>query len=181
LSEPTVLFTGFEPFGGHEENPSWGVALAAAAATQGAQAVRLPVTYATAAEFPDGLATPPDLVVQIGLSARRGWISLERIARNVSGDQVDNAGTVGPDLLDDGGPEELETPLDVEELATRLGAAVDHEVRVSESAGDYVCNALYFHSLRRATRSRVLFVHVPELDAEGQRKVGEALARALKA
>jgi pyroglutamyl-peptidase len=54
------------------------------------------------------------------------------------------------------------TKLPVETLATALRVA-GHDCGVSSSAGRYVCNAVFYTSMRLAERngSHVLFVHVP--------------------
>lgn len=176
-----IVFTGFEPFGACAVNPSWDVArIAAEASDIPARADLLPVTFRAAAEYgATVLADPgaPAALIHVGLSGDRNWISLERFGRNASGDGKDNDGASRPGRLVADGPELLETGFDLDALAAGLAADTGREVRVSDSAGAYVCNAIYYHSLRHARDARVLFVHVPMMDEVESRSVGETLAR----
>ncbi|KAK4743545.1 hypothetical protein SAY87_001546 [Trapa incisa] len=63
----------------------------------------------------------------------------------------------------DGGISRIrETPLPVEEM-TKILASKGYEVTASDDAGRFVCNYVYYHSLRFAELNgiRSLFVHVP--------------------
>jgi len=176
-----LVFTGFEPFGEFPVNPSFGVAeSAASAAGPGAIAELLPVTYRTATEYgPRALSSsiPPRALVHVGLSGDRDWISIERRARNESDGKPDNDGEVPLGRLEQDGPAAVETGFDVEAFATALASRTGRDVRVSESAGGFVCNAIYYQSLLCARGTQVLFIHVPPLAEEEQRVVGEALGK----
>jgi pyroglutamyl-peptidase len=184
MTLPEVLFTGFEPFGEFSENPSWAVARHAAEAFgPGARAERLPVTFRTASAFGPGVAVAaeaPRMVVHVGLAGNRDAIGVERFARNRSDGKADNDGETGPEMLVPDGPERLATPFDTDRFARRLAEESGRRAETSDSAGAYVCNAIYYHSLLAAGETRVLFVHVPPLDEEGQRAVGQALGRVLR-
>ncbi len=183
-----VCFTGFEPFGPHVVNPSWSVALTAAATVGrrvAARAVLLPVTFDATARFAADLVRAPqapELVVHLGLAEMRTEVSIERAAHNRRDAREDNDGAVAPGALVPGAAEIFsDAP-----LATSLAEAWPNPSRVaptllSDDAGEFVCNALYFHALRATADrdTRVSFVHVPAVDAAGAVTLGSELGTAV--
>ncbi|CAN4108956.1 unnamed protein product [Withania somnifera] len=76
-----------------------------------------------------------------------------------------------------------ETSLPVEEM-TKLLAKMGYEVMTSDDAGRFVCNYVYYHSLRFAEQNgiRSLFVHVPLfliIDEETQMQFAASLLELL--
>ncbi|KAI8027099.1 Pyrrolidone-carboxylate peptidase [Camellia lanceoleosa] len=76
-----------------------------------------------------------------------------------------------------------ETTLPVEEITKTL-AKMGYEVMTSEDAGRFVCNYVYYHSLRFAEQNRMksLFVHVPlflSIDEETQMQFAASLLEVL--
>lgn len=198
-----VIFTGFEPFGEHDYNPSWTAAQAAARACTGAhltaQAQQLPVTFevaraAPAAIFAEIPHTHAALVLHLGLAAARSAICLERYAHNTRGYTPDNAGDAGSDaapydVLEAEGPAARETLMPLE-LLIDLMRDIGHpaHAELTRDPGDYVCNATYYAALAEVERRRAaglaadaLFVHVPSLSAAQADAVGQALGRAVAA
>lgn len=126
-----ILFTGFEPFGGGDRNPS-ADAVAALPDALGGGDVRivkavLPVSYRRAA---DGLAAAigrfaPDAVVCCGLAAGRRDVTPEWGAINVDDTAApDNDGVVlRRTVIDPTGPAALRTPLDPYAVADAINAA----------------------------------------------------------
>ncbi|OWM72394.1 uncharacterized protein LOC116192127 [Punica granatum] len=84
----------------------------------------------------------------------------------------------------DGGISRIrETSLPVEEIAKAL-ASKGYEVMTSDDAGRFVCNYVYYHSLRFAEQKgiRSLFVHVPlflTIDEDTQMRFAYALLEVL--
>ncbi|GMP39868.1 hypothetical protein CsSME_00010544 [Camellia sinensis var. sinensis] len=75
-----------------------------------------------------------------------------------------------------------ETTLPVEEITKTL-AKMGYEVMTSEDAGRFVCNYVYYHSLRFAEQNgmKSLFVHVPlflSIDEETQMRFAASLLEA---
>lgn len=182
----TVLLTGFEPFDGRRVNAS-GLAVEAVAEAWAGPAldvVRLPVSFARAPG--DLLAAldraQPDVVVCVGEAGEEAAIRIERVALNVADARIpDNDGAQPVDqVLVDGGPVAYLTGLPVRDcLAAATVAGVNAEV--SNSAGTFVCNAV-FYSLARAltgTGAAHGFVHVPR--APGQAPGGGGMSTALAA
>ncbi len=105
----------------------------------------------------------PDVVVHFGLSGEIEAIHLECVGRNaVDTAKPDAAGHAPPSprLVPDG-PDMLRATLPVDAIREALVGA-GFPAALSDDAGDYVCNATLYRSLRVATPARrVGFVHVP--------------------
>ncbi len=164
----SILITGFEPFGGHDINPSAELAKALRGRA-GMVAEVLPTTFDGAAARVVALIeqTRPSVVLMFGVHGEASRPRLERIALNFDHAEIaDNAGewrqscTIRPD-----GPIALETRLDVLSLRNDLaarGTAVD----ISHHAGTYVCNHTYYRALdqlhHKGQATPCLFIHVPQ-------------------
>ena len=168
-----LLLTGFQPFGNYKENSSWAVAeKVAACGFEGVYVVQLPVTFAgvTAALRRAVEKYRPDAVVMLGQSALINYVKLERIAINM----MDSASADNDGYLPDeepilpGGEAALFTNTNIKELRR----AVEEQglpAKVSNSAGLYVCNRLYYEALqlcKEKTGMRALFVHLPLYDGQ---------------
>lgn len=163
-----VLLTGFGPFGKYKENSSWAVAeKVAALGVDGLEVVQLPVSFAGVAAVLREAVTKhnPNVLVMLGQAAGIDYIKLERIAINMMDSQTaDNDGYI-PDEepICPGGEAALFTNTNIKELRS----AVEEQgipVKVSNSAGLYVCNRLYYEALRLCGERpgvKALFVHLP--------------------
>lgn len=191
-----LYWTGFEPFGGNDYNPSWDVARAAGEACRGAFDVsseRLPVEFGVAERWAtESLPTDGDFaVIHVGLAETRSAVNIERVARNHVGDRPDEAGECpgSEGTLCEGGEAVLESPVDVPDFVDKLSESLADsglpDVRPSDDAGSFVCNAIYFHSLRHVQRTSgdgvALFVHVPELTPSEAENLGSRLGRVVQA
>ena len=194
---PTILVTGFEPFGGEAVNASWEAARRLDGWREGEWVVdarMLPCAYvASVAEFVGAFESlRPDAVIMTGQAARRGVICVERIARNRDGAPAsDNRGVSRNGAASVvGAPEMLEATAPVANVARAIRDA-GFSARISTNAGGYVCNHLYFgalHYLRGASpRTPAVFLHLPATPeqtpprASARRLASEDAARALKA
>jgi pyroglutamyl-peptidase len=167
-----VLVTGFGPFEAFERNPSGALAEELGAAPPPGLRTRtavLPVSFARAPQAFDALlgpllarGEPPALLLGLGV-ARRAGFRLERYGgpRLKCVPRPDVDGRTAAEYHAEG--PRLATELDVRALAARLCERGVDDVRVSHTAGGYVCERLYHHLLGRAAElSRPgLFVHVP--------------------
>ncbi|AXJ10662.1 pyroglutamyl-peptidase I [Arthrobacter sp. PM3] len=171
-----ILLTGFEPFGGATINPSWAAARSAARLLAGdghdVQAVELPCVFgASARALEDAVERfRPELVLCAGQAGGRARISLERVAINCDDARIpDNAGNQPVDEpVVAGGPAAYFTSLPVKAALAAL-AAEQIPAEVSQSAGTYVCNHVFYalmHALRRYPDTRGGFVHVPYEDSQ---------------
>lgn len=167
---PTVLLTGFAPFGGEASNPSWDAVRALdgeLVAGHRVIAVELPVV------FGESLAVlcaaldrhAPVVTICVGLAGGRSRLSLERVAINVDDARIaDNAGAQPVDVpVDRDGPPAHFTSLPIK---TMLAALIDAGIpaEVSNTAGTYVCNHVFYglmQALAARPGRRGGFIHIP--------------------
>lgn len=173
-----MLLTGFAPFGGEAVNPSWQAVRALDG--QMVEGHRI-VTAELPCEFDASLPVlwralrkaEPKVAIAVGLAGGRHGISLERIAINLIDARIpDNAGAQPVDVpvLRGGAAAFFSTlPLKASLLALREADIAAH---VSQTAGTYVCNQVFYalmHALRRSRNVRAGFVHVPWLPEQAER------------
>lgn len=171
-----VLVTGFEPFGEYSENSSWEVAQKVASCAikrTEVVAVQLPVSFARVGEVLRSAIElhTPDFVIMLGQSGTTDRVKLERVALNMM-DSVkgDNDGAK-PDEepIYEGEESALFTSLPIKHLRSAIEAQ-GIAVKISNSAGLYVCNRVYYEALRMCRERegmQAIFVHLPLY--EGQR------------
>jgi len=178
---PTLLLTGFEPFGGDAVNPSELVAAAlhgsvveAGARRARVVAQRLPCVFADArtrlAATIDELR--PVAVLALGLAAGRAGLSPERVAINLVDARIaDNAGAQPRDEpVVRGGPAAYFGTLPAKAMVAAMrGAGAPAEL--SLSAGSFVCNELFYGLMHQLATSgpvgcRGGFMHLPLLPAQ---------------
>ncbi|MHA7210495.1 pyroglutamyl-peptidase I [Arthrobacter sp. MDT1-65] len=173
-----ILLTGFEPFGGESTNPSW------LAAQRAAELLRAQGTEAAAVELPcafgrsiDALEAAlgrfrPEIVLCVGQAGGRGSVSVERVAINVDDARIpDNAGRLPVDEpVVAGGPAAYFSSLPIKACREAV-AALGIPVEVSQTAGTYVCNHVFYglmHLLAQRDGPRGGFVHVPFSTEQGE-------------
>ena len=176
-SLPTVLLTGFTPFDGDALNPSW-------QAVRALDGRRIAGHRVVAVELPTefGAALPalrrtlrvarPRLAIAFGLAGGRAGISLERVAINVIDARIpDNAGAQPIDVpVLRSGPAAYFSTLPIKAMLAALQQS-DISADISQTAGTYVCNQVFYalmHAARRQ-RFRAGFVHVPWLSGQATR------------
>ena len=164
----TILITGFEPFGCHKTNNSWEVVKTFKNRDR-VKVLCLPVSFSRAHyDVIDQLEKQYfDVIIMLGeTSVSEDYIRLERVAINFK-DSVngDNDGE-NPDeeILINGAPVAYFTKFPVKKVARQLKEA-GYPVKVTNSAGTFVCNSLYFNILhyieKNQLNTKALFVHVP--------------------
>lgn len=178
---PQILLTAFEPFGGDDVNPSREIARALHGETVEGErvcAVELPCVFGAALQALDRALeeTQPVLAVSLGLAAGRAGLSVERVAINVDDARIaDNAGAQPVDApVVSGGPAAYFSTLPLKAIVQALREQ-GLEAAVSQTAGTFVCNHVFYglqHRLAgRGVRSG--FVHVPLLPAQALRYPGQ--------
>jgi pyroglutamyl-peptidase len=176
LSSPTVLLTGFEPFGGATLNPSWlGVQALHGREVAGCRVVaaRLPTVFDLSLQALHELlaAHRPTLVVCVGVASSRRALSLERVAINLNDASLaDNHGQQPVDTpVVEGGPSAYFSSLPLKAMLLALQRR-SVPVELSQTAGTFVCNHVFYGLMHRLATQPALrgtrggFVHVPELD-----------------
>ena len=189
-----ILLTGFDPFGGDALNPSWLLAERLAGQTIAGHpvvAVQMPTVFADApARLRAALAHHrPVLVVALGLATGRAALSLERVAINVIDARIaDNTGAqpVDEPVIADG-PAAYFSTLPIKAMRAAILAA-DVPAEISQTAGTFVCNQVFYtllHQLardHRLTATRGGFIHLPLLPEQGVPSLPlEVMARGLRA
>jgi pyroglutamyl-peptidase len=176
-----ILLTGFEPFGGEGVNPSQAIVAALSGTTVAGcevAGVTLPCEFGRAAsELAQAIdRLRPSLVLALGQAGGRADLSLERIAINVDDARMpDNAGAAPIDLpVVAGGPAAYFTTLPVKAMVAALRAA-GLPASVSQSAGTYVCNHVFYALQHRLAGSGVRsgFMHLPLLPEQAARQPGQ--------
>ncbi|MFI2564580.1 pyroglutamyl-peptidase I [Paenarthrobacter sp. NPDC018779] len=166
-----ILLTGFEPFGGDSTNPSWTAVLQAArmltAEGLTVETVELPCVFGESVEvLKQAIAAhQPELVLSVGLAGGRSRISLERVAINCDDARIpDNKGNRPIDQeVVPRGPAAYFSTLPIKS-ALRSLQIEGIKGEVSQSAGTYVCNHVFYalmHALKGRAGTRGGFVHVP--------------------
>jgi pyroglutamyl-peptidase len=176
-----ILLTGFEPFGGDQINPSWEIAKAINGqkiAGVSIVARMLPCVFGEALTvLRQSLdQVNPGLVLALGQAGGRSDFSIERIAINIDDARIaDNAGARPIDQpVVDGAPAAYFSTLPIKTMVTGLRAA-GHPASVSQTAGTFVCNHVFFglqHALH-GSGVRSGFMHLPLLPAQAARLVGQ--------
>lgn len=177
---PTVLLTGFDPFGGESLNPSW-------LAVQALHGKRIAGRRIVAAQLPtvfgDALVAlrsllrehKPEIALCVGQAGGRTALSLERVAINVNDARIpDNAGAQPVDTpIVPEGPAAYFTNLPIKAMRQAVQQA-GIAVEVSQTAGTFVCNHVFYglmHAVatqRGMRRLRGGFLHVPFLPEQGK-------------
>jgi pyroglutamyl-peptidase len=178
---PTVLVTGFDAFGGEAVNPSQQIAQALdGEIICGHRIVGAILPTQFGASLP-ALARllrrhRPLLVLALGQAGGREGISLERVAVNLIDARIaDNAGAQPVDVrIADNAANAYFSTLPIKAMLARLRAA-GIPAALSQTAGSFVCNQVFFglmHRLRRRRGVRGGFVHVPFLPQQAARRAG---------
>ena len=177
---PTVLLTGFDPFGGDAINPSWQAAQALhgrRVAGHRIVAGQLPTVFNQSLQVLDRLLQEhrPVLAICTGQAGGRAGLALERVALTVDDARIaDNAQAQPVDTpIIAGGPAAYFSTLPIKAmLASLLEEGINAEV--SQTAGTFVCNHVFYglmHTLAARpefSATRVGLIHVPWLPQQGQ-------------
>lgn len=179
--------TGFGPFPGAPVNPTeWLIGQLGELAPQTIGAAELccevlPSVFARALAIVEDRhrSLTPDIVVHFGLHRKACGFRLEQRAGNVIGSDRPDATGVVPQTrqVDRNGPPALHTawPAGVGRALRDAGLAVE----VSDDAGAYVCNAVFYRSLACAAKRPGVWcglVHVPHSERSDRllAAIGEA-------
>lgn len=170
---PSVLLTGFEPFGGSRINPSGEL-------VKRLSAENLPLLQIHPYILPVDAARVPELLREALASLRPAWcimlgqangqaaISIERVAVNLCDfSNPDNAGHRAIDeSIAPGGPAAYFATLPVRRMLDAV-LAVDVPAELSLSAGAYLCNLVFYAALHichtDTLATRCGFLHLPAL------------------
>lgn len=165
-TKPTVesrtLVTGFGVFSGVSENPSTFLA-----ENSGRNHELLEVSYRGVRDFLNRLNPDSfDRLLLLGVNAYATKCRVELFARNLIGGQPDVRGeTLGPAEIRAGAPKVLGGTLWDQTKLLQPEHLADHPLLIhSFSAGNYLCNYIYFEALMRFRDKKVGFLHVPSTE-----------------
>ena len=164
----TILITGFEPFGSRKTNNSWEV-IKAFKNKDGVKVLCLPVSFSRAHNVVIDLLKKQsfDIIIMLGeTSSTNDCLRLERVAINLKdSSNPDNDEVIADEeILIGNAPVAYFTKFPVKKIAGKLKEA-GYLVKVTNSAGTFVCNGLYFNILHYIETNKLtikaLFIHVP--------------------
>ncbi|KAK5658769.1 hypothetical protein OQA88_1580 [Cercophora sp. LCS_1] len=203
--EITVLVTGFAPFKPeYPINPSWEIARTLPSYLPPSSSSSLPpirllvhpapihVSYSTVrALVPQLWSRKIDYAIHIGMAGPRLFYSIERrghrdgyAMKDVDGQFLNDQERrikEGENWIWAGLPTELETDLVLDDVLVRWKGycGADKDLRISEDAGRYLCDFIYYSSLaelyKRGRERNVVFFHVPCENSERNFEIGRGL------
>lgn len=172
-----LLITGFTPFPGMEMNPSgpFASSLGHAMRTRGLLCLDalIDTSYEACEKKMEGLLeelaisdSPDSAILCLGVAGQSRCLRLERFALNIDDCPLsDNQGRTRAGVpIDPQGPQAFRTVAPVEEIADEI-KALGIPVEISNSCGTYVCNHLYYWTMKTLNSLNsevpVLFLHIP--------------------
>ena len=151
-----ILLTGYGPFLRNKTNPSGQVSSAL-------NGVVLEVSYAKVASFLE--REDSDFLLSLGLHAQATQPRLEVRAQNkVNRVTPDVYGIIPKDYEIEKEEGDLATLVDIPELYAHL-IKKGFPCSISDNAGTYLCNYLYFKALKKK-KGNALFIHFPPVSEE---------------
>ena len=171
--ENIVLVTGFGPFLYHKVNASWEAVkeMSSLGVQQDGNEVKvvireIPVIYEVVSKIIPEICeeVEPSLCVHVGVSPYN-CVKLEKFGRNRSYNMGDIHSCLPVDkICCKGGPDKIRTVFNIDEVSKCVSQKqTDVVVEVSEDAGRYLCDFIYYTSLYH-NKTPVVFVHVPALN-----------------
>jgi pyroglutamyl-peptidase len=173
-TQPVVLLTGFDAFGGDAVNPSWlavqqldGRVLAGHRIV----AAQLPTQFGESLQKLKQLVDVlrPQLAICVGQAGGRAALSIERVAINIDDAPIpDNAGRQPVDEpIAPRGPAACFSTLPIKAMMQEVQHA-GLAVEISQTAGTFVCNHVFYGLMQLLRRkafagTRGGFIHVPWL------------------
>ena len=172
---PTILLTGFAPFGGYQINPSGQIAERLHGETVGGAqivSVILPVAFNESLDLLTAAIADhkPALVLSLGLAAGATCLEVERFAVNLRvSDPGDPALPVQPNapqsVIVADGMTALFSTVDAERVAAAICEQSGVPARAHGYAGAYACNSIFYQTLHYAQqwdlRYCAGFIHLP--------------------
>ena len=172
---PTILLTGFLPFGDSKTNPSQLIAECLHGETVGgAQVVGLTLPVALGVDFErmaEAIEThQPVLVLSLGLATGATCLDVERFAVNLRVTEIGDPDAPLPpngpqSVVTVDGPDALFATIDAERVAAAICENAGVPARAHGYAGSYACNYVLYRTLLHAAERdfsyKAGFVHLP--------------------
>ncbi|HWP31035.1 MAG TPA: hypothetical protein VNK96_04825 [Fimbriimonadales bacterium] len=167
-----IFLSGFGPFKGFDVNPSEVLVCS----IDKKDSVVLPVSFdAVDAFLQDGFVKRFDAWLMIGVMSKGERFRLERTAKNWVCGEPDVRGVIrGEKRIDNDAPEILHGSL------FQKGFRSCRSWTLSDDAGAYLCNYLYFRALQKYPNFPIGFLHVPAFQILDENTQIRILKRLLK-
>lgn len=167
---PTILVTGFQPFGGEKINPAWEAIRVLPDSIVGSKVVKLqiPVVFGVGADVVSTAIDHinPDIVLCVGQAGGRAKITPEFVGINYRDARIpDNDGNQphAQRIVEDG-PDAYFATLPVRAMTEAMNES-SIPAALSYTAGTYVCNDVMYSMLHvlatKYPNARGAFMHVP--------------------
>ena len=179
----SILVSGFEPFETNRSNPSGDILPLLEKACPNISTLELPVSFAKA--WPLLLSEikyrRPTTVICLGLSQSRQYVSIERVALNLMDASIcDNDGFSPTDqAIIENGNIAFWSRLPIRQILRVLDGK-NIPTRLSESAGTYVCNHIFFNLCHYIDKKQPSmsggFIHLPSVEYISIETQAEGLA-----
>jgi len=183
-----IVVTGFGPFGEHTTNASWEAVRLLPEMCKGfktpVKVEEIPVEYAWVEKQNESRWKDAAFTVHVGVSGRDSVVTLECGAHNTGYCKPDIASMCPKgECCVEGAEDEASTCLNMDHLleqAIKAGSESGIDFQLSNDAGRYLCDFVYFRALH-CSAGRALFIHVPPLDKPyNANKLAEAIVIVLK-
>lgn len=156
-----ILITAFEPFMNIKTNSSY-EALKNLNQKNDITKVFLPVklheSFSILKKHIDKIQ--PDIIILCGQAASRSKISIETKAKNVLGPSIDITDEITSNIIIKDGPIAYYSNFPTVEALSYLLQS-DIPVELSNDAGGYICNALYYQVMHNYPNIETVFIHLP--------------------
>jgi len=170
-----IMVTGFGRFLDNENNPTKEVLKLLPKSIQGnsIECVELPVIFDECFDYlrPIIDEQKPNVIIMLGLAGGRTAINPERVALNINdAAQPDNIGYKPLDeIIIPNGKNAYFSTLPLREIEEKL-TKKSIPVKISNSAGLYVCNNIMYHVLhyidQHDLNAKAGFIHIPYMDED---------------
>ncbi|WP_408098046.1 pyroglutamyl-peptidase I [Peredibacter sp. HCB2-198] len=180
-----ILISGFEAFGGRSTNPTAllvrNIQEGKLRASEGLniESILLPVTFEKAFHVLEEKihSFKPDMVLSFGLASSRHEINLERVAINCLDAEIDDNNGHRPidRPISEGGEAAYFSTLPLRQFESALKER-NLPVKISNSAGTFVCNYLFYKLMESQNVPCAGFIHVPLQEILSQEKLLEAVS-----
>jgi pyroglutamyl-peptidase len=171
-----LLLTAFEPFGGHQDNSSRkiveNIELDDANITLFKE--YLPVIFQQSVYEEIIMKHQPDVILLCGQAEGRKYVEIEQFAMNYMDAMIpdnQNIWMKNQRIIEDG-PLAYQTTIPAYSIVRSLESS--YPIRLSLSAGAYVCNYAFYQSLRiteeQHLKTQVGFIHFPLFEGQNNPK-----------
>lgn len=145
--------------------------------------IEVPVVWGMPGVWVGQRTLPPKAWIALGEA--NGTLRLEAVASNRRSAHPDNRGNLPPAMEIMAGPAHLISPAPLPRLAAALIAA-GFPATISDNAGGYLCNELFYHLIMRNSatwlnQTLVMFLHVPPLGTPVAGAAAHVAAKAMNA